>query len=47
MPDDKGGFTWRWTRDPAPVRLTLCNGVPTFDKDGVTGAMPGEMVSPG
>ncbi|OUX24782.1 MAG: amidohydrolase [Euryarchaeota archaeon TMED255] len=46
VPDDKGSFTWRWTRDPAPVRLTLCNGVPTFDKDGVTGAMPGEMVSP-
>ncbi len=46
VPDGKGGFTWRWTRDPAPVRLTLVNGVATFAEGEPTGAMPGVMVSP-
>jgi N-acyl-D-aspartate/D-glutamate deacylase len=46
VPDGKGGFTWRWTRDPAPVRLTLVNGVATFADGASTGAMPGELVSP-
>lgn len=46
VPDGKGGTTWRWTRDPAPVRLTLVNGVPTFADGEATGAMPGELVSP-
>tara|TARA_R110002110_G_scaffold205066_7_gene417325 strand:- start:483921 stop:485645 length:1725 start_codon:yes stop_codon:yes gene_type:complete len=46
VPDGKGGFTWRWTRDPAPVRLTLVNGVATFADGQTTDAMPGEMVSP-
>lgn len=46
VPDGKGGTTWRWTRDPAPVRLTLVNGVATFAEGEPTGAMPGELVSP-
>lgn len=47
VPDGKGGHTWRWTRDPAPVRLTLVGGTATFDADGYTGARPGEMLRPG
>ena len=46
VPDGKGGHTWRWTRKPAPVRLTLVNGVTTFDGTAATAARPGVMVSP-
>jgi N-acyl-D-aspartate/D-glutamate deacylase len=46
VPDGRGGHTWRWTRPPAPVRLTLVNGVVTFDGSGATDARPGVMVSP-
>ena len=46
VPDGKGGHTWRWTRDPAPVRLTLVNGIPTFEEGKSTGARPGVMVGP-
>jgi N-acyl-D-aspartate/D-glutamate deacylase len=46
VPDGKGGTTWRWTRDPAPMRLTLVNGVATFEDGKATGARPGSMVSP-
>ena len=46
VPDGKGGHTWRWTRDPAPMRLTLVNGVPTFEDSRPTGARPGLMVRP-
>jgi N-acyl-D-aspartate/D-glutamate deacylase len=46
VPDGKGGHTWRWTRDPAPMRLTLVNGVPTFEDGKATGARPGAMVGP-
>ncbi len=46
VPDGKGGFTWRFTRDAAPMRLTLVNGVPTFDNGAFTGELPGEFVSP-
>jgi len=46
VPNGDGGMTWRWTRKPAPVRLTLVNGVPTFEDGAFTGALPGEMVSP-
>jgi N-acyl-D-aspartate/D-glutamate deacylase len=46
VPDGRGGTTWRWTRDPAPVRLTLVNGVATFAEGAATGARPGEMVAP-
>jgi N-acyl-D-amino-acid deacylase len=44
VPDGKGGHTWRFTRDAAPMRLTLVNGVPTFENGAYTGATPGEMV---
>jgi len=46
VPDGKGGFTWRWTRDPAPMRLTLVNGEATFQHGQYTDAKPGVMVSP-
>ena len=46
VPDGKGGTTWRFTRPPAPMRLTLVNGVSTFDGSRFTGAMPGEFLSP-
>lgn len=46
VPDGKGGTTWRFTRDAAPMRLTLVNGVPTFDKGAYTGECPGKFVSP-
>jgi N-acyl-D-aspartate/D-glutamate deacylase len=29
-----------------PTRLTLVNGVPTFENGAFTGAMPGEFLSP-
>ena len=46
VPDGQGGHTWRWTRQPAPVRLTLVNGVTTFEGNTATDARPGVMVSP-
>lgn len=46
VPDGKGGTTWRWTRDPAPVRLTLVNGVTTFEDGKTTGQHPGTMIGP-
>jgi N-acyl-D-aspartate/D-glutamate deacylase len=46
VPDGNGGKTWRWTRDPAPVRLTLVNGEVTFEEGKFTGAMPGTMLAP-
>ncbi|MDA8752582.1 amidohydrolase family protein [Halieaceae bacterium] len=46
VPDGKGGTTWRWTRDPAPMRLTLVNGSPTFEDGKATGSMPGEFLAP-
>jgi len=46
VPNGDGGFIWRWTRDAAPMRLTLVNGVPTFDDGAFTQALPGRMLSP-
>ena len=46
MPDGKGGTTWRFTRSPMPTRLTLVNGVPTFENGAYTGAKPGQFLSP-
>jgi N-acyl-D-aspartate/D-glutamate deacylase len=46
VPDGRGGTTWRWTRDPAPMRLTLVNGISTFEDGKATGARPGAMLSP-
>jgi len=46
VPDGRGGKTWRFTRKPMPTRLTLVNGVPTFENGAYTGATPGEFLSP-
>ena len=46
VPDGNGGFTWRFTRDAAPMRLTLVNGVPTFEQGAFTGELPGEFIGP-
>ena len=46
VPDGKGGTTWRFTRAPMPPRLTLVNGVPTFEDGAYTGATPGLFLSP-
>lgn len=46
VPDGKGGTTWRYTRDAAPMRLTLVNGVATFARGGPTGAAPGAFLVP-
>ena len=44
--DGRGGFSWRFTRAPMPTRLTMVNGVPTFEGGKPTGAMPGRFLSP-
>lgn len=46
VPDGKGGRTYRYTRAPAPMRLTLVNGLPTFDGGAFTGRFPGDFVGP-
>ena len=46
VPDGRGGTTWRFTRKAMPTRLTLVNGVPTFENGAYTGATPGEFLSP-
>lgn len=46
VPDGRGGMTWRFTRKPMPTRLTLVNGVPTFENGAPTGQMPGRFLSP-
>jgi N-acyl-D-aspartate/D-glutamate deacylase len=46
VPDGEGGRTYRYTRAPAPMRLTLVNGVPTFDNGAFTGRFPGRFVGP-
>ena len=46
VPDGEGGTTWRFTRQAAPMRLTLVNGIATFDGTAYTGATPGEYISP-
>lgn len=46
VPDGEGGRTYRYTRAPAPMRLTLVNGVATFDNGVVTGSFPGRFVGP-
>lgn len=44
--DGTGGRTYRYTRDPAPMRLTLVNGEPTFDRAEFAGRYPGRFISP-
>jgi N-acyl-D-amino-acid deacylase len=46
VPDGEGGRTWRYSRAPAPMLLTLVNGAPTFDKGRFTGLFPGQILSP-
>ncbi len=46
VPDGLGGRTYRYTRQAAPMRLTLCNGVATFDNGEITGNFPGEFIGP-
>lgn len=46
VPDGRGGTTWRFTRKAMPTRLTLVNGVPTFENGAPTGQMPGRFLSP-
>jgi N-acyl-D-amino-acid deacylase len=46
VPDGKGARTYRYTRDAAPMRLTMVNGVPTFDHGAFTGNFPGEYIRP-
>ncbi|MBP8231394.1 amidohydrolase family protein [Rhizorhabdus sp.] len=46
VPDGDGGTTWRFTRQAAPMRLTLVNGVKTFADGQYTGNRPGEYLAP-
>jgi N-acyl-D-aspartate/D-glutamate deacylase len=46
VPDGEGGRTYRYTRAPAPMRLTLVNGVTTFDRGAFTGNFPGQYIGP-
>jgi len=41
-----GGRTYHCTRDAAPMRLTLVNGEPTFDRGEFTGRYRGPFVGP-
>ncbi|OYX65872.1 MAG: amidohydrolase [Sphingomonadales bacterium 32-64-17] len=44
--DGAGGRTYRYTRAPAPMRLTVVNGVPIFDNGAFTGRFPGQFIGP-
>jgi hypothetical protein len=44
--DGTGGRTYRYTREAAPMRLTLVNGEPTFDRGEFTGRYPGKFIGP-
>ena len=44
--DGMGGITWRYSRPPAPMRLTLVGGEATFDGTTYTGAKPGTWLAP-
>jgi N-acyl-D-aspartate/D-glutamate deacylase len=46
VPNGDGGMTWRFSRDAAPMRLTLVNGVPTFENGRFTEAFPGKVIGP-
>jgi len=46
VPEGDGSRTYRYTRAPAPMRLTLCNGVPTWDNGAITGRFPGRFIGP-
>lgn len=44
VPDGEGGVTYRYSRQPAPMRLTLVNGEATFTRGEFTGKFPGEFI---
>jgi N-acyl-D-aspartate/D-glutamate deacylase len=46
VPESNGARTFRYIRKAAPMRLTLVNGIATFDNGEVTGAFPGEFIGP-
>ena len=46
VPNGTGGRTYRLSRAPAPVRLTLVNGLATFDNGDFTGRFPGQCIGP-
>ena len=46
VPDGKGGTTWRFTRQAMPTRMTLVNGIVTFQNGASTGNKPGQFLSP-
>jgi len=46
VPDGEGGRTYRYSRAPAPMRLTMVNGVPTFDDGAFSGFFPGQYIGP-
>ncbi len=43
VPDGSGGRSYRYTRDAAPMRMTLVHGEPVFDGGSFTGAYPGRI----
>lgn len=43
VPDGSGGRTWRYTRQAAPMRLTMVGGYPTFQAGSFTGNYPGTI----
>ena len=43
VPDGSGGRAYRYTRMPAPMRMTIVNGEPVFDGGAFTGAYPGRI----
>jgi N-acyl-D-aspartate/D-glutamate deacylase len=45
VPDGEGGRTYRYSRLPAPMRLTMCNGVATFHSGSFTGNFPGQHIT--
>ncbi|TZG29564.1 N-acyl-D-amino-acid deacylase family protein [Sphingomonas montanisoli] len=45
VPDGEGGVTYRYSREAAPMRLTLVNGEATFVRGEFTGKFPGEVVT--
>ncbi|MEW9853885.1 N-acyl-D-amino-acid deacylase family protein [Novosphingobium sp. M1R2S20] len=46
IPDGTGGRTYRYIRPAAPMRLTMVNGIPTFDQGAFTGKFPGRFIGP-
>jgi N-acyl-D-aspartate/D-glutamate deacylase len=46
IPDGNGGRTYRYIRAAAPMRLTMVNGIPTFDNGVFTGKFPGRFIGP-